>query len=134
MRQILVDTSALYALLVESDQAHTQAVRAFEQLARREDALVTTSYVLVELYALLGRRVGMQAVAATRESLAPLLTVLWVQEELHERALDLVVNKTQAGLSLVDASCFVAWSDGRFDAVWAYDRHFEVAGFPLLEA
>ncbi|MDG4596628.1 MAG: PIN domain-containing protein [Candidatus Contendobacter sp.] len=60
MNQVFVDTSAILALLVATDEAHPAAKMAFARLAAREAALLTTSYVLVETYALLGRRLGIE--------------------------------------------------------------------------
>ena len=59
MNRVFVDTSAVIALLVATDEFHQAANSAFTGLAARETPLLTTSYVLVETYALLGRRLGM---------------------------------------------------------------------------
>ena len=53
MSAVLADTSALFALLVATDDNHARAARAFERLANGKVPLVTTNYVLVESYALL---------------------------------------------------------------------------------
>lgn len=89
---------------------------------------MTTSYVLVELYALAARRLGQKAVAEIRGRLAPLLDVIWVDSELHERALDLVLERDQAGFSLVDAASVLTIRDQRIDGVFAFDRHLEDEG------
>ncbi len=44
MNRVFVDTSALYALLVTSDEKHARARATFESLRVRDAALVTTSY------------------------------------------------------------------------------------------
>ena len=40
---VILDTSALYALVSESDQFHAAAVRAFAELVDREQRMVVTS-------------------------------------------------------------------------------------------
>ncbi|HET9766089.1 MAG TPA: PIN domain-containing protein, partial [Thermoanaerobaculia bacterium] len=65
MSPVFVDTSALLALLVVNDVAHEPARAAFERL-RNRDAALLTSYVLVELYSLVARRIGLAAVAQVR--------------------------------------------------------------------
>ena len=48
MNRVFVDTSAVIALLVATDEFHQAAKSAFAGLAARETSLLTTSYVLVE--------------------------------------------------------------------------------------
>ena len=133
MNRVFLDTSAAYALLVASDQNHGRAARTFGDLRLREAGIATTSYVLVETYALLMSRVGASAARAFREDLQPLADVTWVGPELHERALDLLFERDKTHLSLVDAVSFLAIQDQGIDEVFAYDRHFEQEGFSLLD-
>jgi predicted nucleic acid-binding protein len=69
---VFVDTSAIFGLLVPTDSTHGRARRAFDLLRARDARLVTTSYVLVETYALLARRMGPESVLRFRENFAPL--------------------------------------------------------------
>jgi len=131
--RVFVDTSAIFALLVPTDKAHRTAAKVFERLRFQEATLVTTSYALVETYALLGNRVGREAVEVFREGFAPLLDVVWVDRELHERGLDMMVTKAR-GVSLVDAVSFVCIRGEKVDEVFAFDRHFEQEGFVILGA
>jgi len=50
---VFLDTSALYALLVRTEDGHAEVVRAFRKVLEERRALWTTSYVLVETIALL---------------------------------------------------------------------------------
>ena len=127
-----MDTSAILALLVASDRAHGKAKAAFERLRARNAALMTTSYVLVELYALAARRLGLTAVAEIRARIAPLFEVLWVDRELHEKGLDLLIERGDSRLSIVDAVSLVSIRANRVEDVFAYDRHFEAEGFSMV--
>ena len=129
MNQVFVDTSAILALLVATDEAHPAAKMAFARLAAREAALLTTSYVLVETYALLGRRLGMEAVRGFREQFAPLLEVIWVDQDLHNRALDTLLQRGSRQLSLVDVTSFLVIGEQQIEEVFAFDRQFENEGF-----
>lgn len=133
MSGVFVDTSAVLALLVPSDRAHGEASSLFERLSRAQAPLVTTSYVLVEIYALLGRRFGLETVERFRSEFAPLLEVTWIGEDVHERALDLLSQRRARRLSLVDATSFVVIADLEIERVFAFDRHFTAEGLPLLE-
>lgn len=93
---------------------------------------MTSSYVLVETYALFGRRVGMHAVKEFREDFAPLFDVVWIDNELHEKAVDLLFQHASRRLSLVDAASFIVMREERIDEAFAYDRHFDTEGFLLV--
>lgn len=133
MSRAFVDTSALFALLVPTDTAHRAAIRVFERLRRDQSVLVITSYNLVETYALIARRLGREAVDVFRRDIAPLLDVAWVNSELHERGLDLMLERP-SGVSLVDAVSFVYIRDERVDEVFAFDQDFEREGFPMARS
>ena len=131
MNAVFVDTSALLALLVPSDEAHARAKRVFARLAAEETPLVTCSYTLVETYALVGRRLGRAAVKQFRSEFAPVLDVVWVDAEAHERGLDLL-EESKASLSLVDAVSFVTARSREIERVFAFDPHFTDAGFKAV--
>jgi predicted nucleic acid-binding protein len=123
MNRVLVDTSAILALLVPTDTAHEQARQEFDRLASERATLFVTSYVLVETYALLGRRFGPAALDRFRREFAPLLQVFWIAREIHEKALDLLLADGRRDLSLVDAASLVVFREERLDAIFAFDRH-----------
>ncbi|MBI2895518.1 MAG: PIN domain-containing protein [Deltaproteobacteria bacterium] len=132
MTPIFVDTSAILAFLVANDAAHRRASRAFANLRRDRARLLTTSYVLVETYALLGRRLGAEWVRRFRESWEPLLEVVWVERRRHDAALDLLVEKG-ATFSLVDACSLMVMREHGLRRAFAFDAHFVAAGFELVE-
>ncbi|HSW31634.1 MAG TPA: PIN domain-containing protein [Longimicrobiales bacterium] len=132
MSPAFVDTSGLYALMVASDDFHERARAAFALLRREDARMVTTSYVLVETYALLQRRVGWEAVDALRRHLAPLLEVVWVDAPIHERALDHLQERGATSVSLVDATSFVVMRARSIGRAFAFDAHFTDEGFALV--
>lgn len=132
MSRVLVDTSAVLALMSATDQAHERAADAFRRLQAERAHLLTTSMVLVEVYALLGRRLGPGSVRAFRDDFAPLLEVVWVDRPLFERGLDLLLERDVRGLSLVDVVSFLVFRGRRLDAALAFDRHFQDEGIPLV--
>lgn len=131
MSRVFVDTSALLALVVGSDHAHEEARDGFGRLRAERASLVTSSYVLVETYALLQNRIGIGAVRVFREVFAPLLEVLWVDEATHERALDDVLDRGVKKLSLVDATSFALMRANKLERAFAFDAHFREEGYTL---
>jgi predicted nucleic acid-binding protein len=132
LSRVFADTSSFYALLSTGDTQHERARRAFLQLGRENAALVSTSYVLVETYALLDRRLGREASRRFHEELAPLLEIIWVDRELHEQAMDLFLARSRS-VSLVDDASFVCIRALGLDRVWAMDRRFAAEGFEMVE-
>ena len=127
-----MDTSGVLALLVPSDECHVRAARAFARLREREAGLVTSSYVLLETYSLLGRRLGPEAVHRFRDGFAPLLDVVWVDSGLHEAGLDLLLASRRRELSLTDAVSIVLIGREGCEEVFASDPHLKVEGVRLL--
>ena len=129
---VFADTSGLLALLNAKDEHHARAERAFASLQVRQARLVSTSFVLVETYALVGRRLGLEAVRSFRTDVAPLIDIVWVDEVLHNAGLDLLVDRRKRLLSLVDAVSFITMRLRHVDQAFAFDPHFEQEGFSLI--
>lgn len=133
MSAVFADTSGLLALLNTADDAHARAKRAFGTLRARQSPLLSTSYVPVETYALLGRRLGLDAVHSFRADFAPLIDVVWVDETLHNAGLDLLLDRQRRPLSLVDAVSFIVMLRRGVTEAFAIDPHFEREGFSLMK-
>lgn len=132
MSAVFADTSGFLALLNRRDDNHERAERAFASLRRRQASLVSTSYVLVETYALLGRRFGLDAISSFRADFAPLVDVVWVDEAVHNAGLDLLLDRRRRPLSLVDAVSFITMTQRNVTEAFACDPHFEQEGFSLV--
>ena len=133
MNTVFADTSGLLALLNASDEHHVRAAHAFASLETRRAPLMSTSYVLVETYALVGRRLGVDAVRRFRTDFAPLLDIIWVDATLHDAGLDLLFDRAKQQLSLVDAVSFVTMRRNGVGEALAFDPHFEQEGFSLVD-
>lgn len=129
---VFADTSALYALLVRTELGHAEVAASFERLLKDGRVLVTSNYVLVETTALLQRRIGLGAVRDLNERIVPVLSIRWVSESLHRRAVDRLVRSDRRGLSLVDCASFEVMEREGLREVLALDSDFADAGFRLL--
>ena len=132
MNAVFADTSGLLAVISNTDDNHARAKRAFANLRTRQALLVSTSYVLVETYALIGRRLGFDAVRSFRADFAPLIDVVWVDETLHNAGLDLLFDRRKRLLSLVDAVSFIVMRQRSVAEAFAIDPHFDQEGFSLV--
>ena len=129
---VFVDTSALYALLVETEEDHRAVLRSFEQLLRKDRALFTTNYVVVESAALLQHRFGLAPIRDLVDRLLPVVTVRWVTEALHRRGFARLVARDRRQLSLVDCVSFEFMEEEGIQQALALDRDFEDEGFNTL--
>lgn len=82
---------------------------------------MSTSYVLIETYALLARRLGLAAAREFRLEFEPLLDVVWVDRRLHEVGLDLLLGRAKRHLSLVDAVSLVTMRSRQIGSVFGFE-------------
>ena len=129
---VFVDTSALYALLVNSEEDHPQVAEAFFAVLLQGRGLVTSNYVVAEASELFQHRFGLTAVRDLEERILPLLRVHWITEALHRRAVERLFLTDRPEASLVDCSSFVLMeSEGIRDAL-TLDRGFADQGFGII--
>jgi predicted nucleic acid-binding protein len=125
-----VDTSALYALLDGDDANHAPAAAWFAGPARASDErLLTHNYVLVEAAALVHRRLGPTATRDLLEDLLPLLSMWFVDEDLHRTAAAAFLAAVRRRPSLVDWVSFELMRRRGIRQAFAFDRDFVTEGF-----
>ncbi len=126
---VLVDTSAIYAVLDADDDQHSRATAEWHRLVRGAFSLVTTSYILVETTALIQHRLGVDAVRALDQDIRPVLRVEWIDEGLHSVGMASMLAAGRRRLSLVDCVSFAFMSRAGLREVFAFDEHFAERGF-----
>jgi predicted nucleic acid-binding protein len=130
---VFVDTSALYAVLDADDARHAEAAASWNRLLDGIDEGhlegVTHGSVLVESSALVQRRLGMPAVRALHDRVVPVLTVRWVDADLHGRAVSALLAADRREVSLVDWTSFEMMRSRGVEAAFAYDDDFGAQGF-----
>jgi uncharacterized protein len=128
---VFVDTSGLYALLVEEDQAHARSLRIAQALRDANEVLVTHSYVVSESVALVHRRMGWPGLDVLLADALPRIETRWVDRELHERALG-AMRAARSSVSFVDWVSFALMRREGIETAFAFDDDFERQGFRLL--
>jgi len=137
VRQIFVDTSAWDALADKADKDHLSALRFRDKIAG-ECKLVTSNYILDELYTLLLMNVGYQPTIDYKEKLDILiaehvLDVIWIDHELAKRGWDVFEQyNVDKQWSFTDCMSYVVMKESGITEVFAFDHHFEQMGFILL--
>jgi len=130
-----VDTSALYALLDENDQAHAPA-RGWLTGPGRDpsETLSTHSYVIVETVALVKHRLPPPALRVLIDAVLPILSVMYVDEPLHRAAVTALRASAAQRPSFVDRVSFEFMRQARIRRAFAFDADFRRAGFELVPA
>jgi uncharacterized protein len=132
MQKIFVDTSAFYALLDRSDKYHKQASLLWPGLLDEETGLVTTNYVVWETIGLLQNRIGYEAANLWCKDVLAVLDILWVNEAIHQRAMDLWNNLGRLRVSFTDCVSFVIMHQKGIETAFCFKKHFEEHGFILV--
>jgi predicted nucleic acid-binding protein len=129
---IFVDTSALLAVL-DADDVNYKAARPFwERIVTAGDTLVCHNYVLVEMSALVLRKLGLEALRVFEQDIVPILRVVWVTKGIHDGAASAQLLAARRGLSLVDCVSFEIMRRSGIRTAFAFDRHFHECGHEIL--
>lgn len=128
---MLLDTSGLLSFLHKGEPNHVEAVRLMVVAPSR----LTHSYVLAELVALAHARklpIGpvLDFLADLRDGLP--IEVVFVDRDLHDKAVDLLRRRPDKRWSLCDAVSFALMTDRGLSEALTTDHHFEQAGFIRL--
>lgn len=129
---IFVDTSAFYAVLDRDDENYQKAKKAWTDQISSENILVTTNYVLVETFALLQHRLGMEAVRGFQDDITPLVNTEFVTLEAHRSGTSALLSASRRNLSLVDCVSFEMMRTLGIKTVFAFDPHFREQGFTIM--
>lgn len=128
---MFLDTSGLMCLFDSEDPRHLNATNHYNSTTR----LITHNYVLAEFVALaLARRSprieSIQYVNSICHSNE--IDVVWVDTDLHDRAIRFLLQRQDKKWSLCDAVSFVLMSEHGESVALTTDHHFEQAGFVRL--
>jgi predicted nucleic acid-binding protein len=133
---IFIDTSAFYAIVDRDDAMHERARELWHALLSESDAasLITSNYVLVESFALLQSRLGIQAVRAFHDAMLPIVTTQWITAEDHAAATHALLTANRRSLSLVDCVSFHLMRRLGIGQAFCFDRDFAEQGFSVVPA
>lgn len=134
LKTIFVDTSAFYALLDRSDKYHKDASLIWPGLLEEDVSLVTTNYVAWETIGLLQGRIGFKAANLWVRDVLGILDVIWINDAIHQRAIDLWSNVGRMKISLTDCASFVVMHQSGIEKAFCFKKHFEEHGFSLVDS
>ncbi|MFM8410690.1 MAG: type II toxin-antitoxin system VapC family toxin [Alphaproteobacteria bacterium] len=134
MREIFVDTSALYALFAARDRNHATARAALDRMRQSQASLVTSDVVLLETHVLVHARTGSAGLLRFRSVVgrSRWLRTVEVSPPVAQEAWSLVEARVDNGYSFVDATSFVLMRLLGIDEAFSFDDHFRQEGFVML--
>lgn len=128
---MLIDTSGFFAVYSEKDKNHILAKEAYQNSRVR----ITTNYILAEYVALTLIR-GLprdQVLAFSEEVLTDeTIEIIWIDEALHIKAVELMQARQDKTYSLCDAVSFVLMRERGITEALTTDRHFVQEDFVRL--
>jgi len=128
---MLIDTSGFFSIHSEADGQHAKADEIYNQAWFR----LTTGYVLDEFVALAtARKLSREKILAFSEEILidETVEIVWVNKDLHTKAVELLRNRTDKLYSLCDAVSFVVMRERKITEALTTDHHFEQEGFVRL--
>lgn len=133
-REIFVDTSAWFPLLLRRHPQHEALSAALRRRVASGDRVVTTNLVLAESYTLLvyrGHRAA--ALAFVEAARQPPNDVVTSTPELERRAVaDWLEPFDDHDFSFTDAVSFAVMRERGLERALTLDKHFSTAGFEVL--
>jgi len=126
---VFIDTSAFLAVLDADDRYHLRAKKEWIRLVQSGEKLFCNNYVLVESFALIQHRLGMEAVKAFQEDILPVVEIEWIAEEDHRKSVRELLVAGRRKLSLVDCVSFHTMKRMNIKTAFTFDQHFNEQGF-----
>ncbi len=128
---MFIDTSGWLSVYHKDEPQYVEAVKFYDD-AR---SLITTSYVLAEFVPLaqvrgLPRRKNLEFCRSIIDD--DEVEIIWVDERLHRRAVELIQRREDKNYSLCDAVSFVIMRERGINEALTTDKHFEQENFIRL--
>ena len=128
--QVFMDSSYFYALTVEDDQWHRQAIKASTSYR----SAVTSSLVINETISLLQMRGMFSTALAFLNGMrnTPQVRIVYPDQMLQSEAWDLFAKWGGSGANAVDCISFAVMRSLSIKKAFTFDSHFRTAGFEIL--
>lgn len=129
--KLFVDTSAFYAIYVESDEFHSDAIKIVQKCTGQNIDFYTSNYVCVETISLLQKRIGMNAALKLAEHIEDYFHVCWVDKTVDQKIFSFWKKENRKDLSYADCSSFVLMKELGISKAFSFDAHFSKYGYEL---
>lgn len=131
---VFVDTSAFFAIENEQDRHHADGLDTRHELMSKGERLVTSDYILDEVYTLIRMRVGHRAAVDFGESIrsSRFFRIEPVTTADFEAAWRIFRRYDDKPFSFTDCTTFALMERLKIGTAFAFDRNFREYGkFPV---
>ena len=133
--KIFIDTSAFMALILKDESYHQKVADQYEAYKKRRAQLITSDYILDELYTRCVYRAGSfgakRAIDLIQETVShDELTVLDVDSHVFKKAQDIFLKFSDHKLSFTDATSCILYKDFALDEIFTLDGDFKKVRVP----
>lgn len=128
---MFADTSGFFSVNDKAEKHHAEASQIYKQGWFH----LTTNYVLDEFIALASaRRLSREKILAFSEEILidETVEIVWVNKDLHTKAVELPKNRKDKSYSLCGAVSFVVMRERKITEALMTDHHFEQENFIRL--
>ena len=129
---VFIDTSAIFAIIDADDEHHKRAKDIWEKLILEEEPIICSNYVVVETFALVQNRLGVEAVRTLQEDILSMIAIEWVDDITHRTGVTGILTALRKKLSLVDCTSFEIMRKLGIRKAFTYDPHFKEQGFTAV--
>lgn len=125
--KVFVDADAFVGLTVPTDAHHKGAVSLVKVLKDKKAQLFTSSDVLKEAATVISQRGSHKAAV---EFLRKLIsgevgvTVIFVDEEINQRGIEIFTKQTSKNVSVFDCTNFAVMEKFKIEHAFSFDKHF----------
>lgn len=136
MNKFLIDTSAFLALRDKNDEHHQKAIRIAEYLIEHTNQTsLTTDYILDETYTILKKRAGHKLAVQFGEEIqqGTRFEIFYLTKELLDQAWLIFKKYKDKNFSFTDCTSFAIMQNYKITQAFAFDKHFEQAGFEVIK-
>jgi predicted nucleic acid-binding protein len=135
MDKVLVDTSALYALVDRNDIHHSESIRILASLIPKSPDLIVPNFILAESHTIINRRIGPKEALLFLNSALLDYHIERVTAEDESRALVLLQGVSSSkNYSYFDAAAVAMAERLGITDVFTFDQHFAKMGLRLITA
>ena len=127
-----MDSVGVLALWSESDQWHEMAEKAFAEITRNRDTVLTTTFVMLECGNAVAQKGFRSDANDLRERLEKSGTLIWPTETDWKLAWQNYQRGEADSAGIVDHVSFVVMRRLGIVKAFTNDRHFRAAGFETL--
>ncbi len=133
-REIFVDTSGFYAMLISTDDRHEAVQHVMNDAKRRKTTFLTTDYVLDETATLLKARKLAHLLPQFFQSLdaSKAIRIEWTDAERFRICRNFFLKHSDQEWSFTDCLSFCMMKQFRLRDALTKDSHFQQAGFVVL--